>query len=175
MSAHRNDKNTKELKTYFNSVIDWVSTVFIDVLKEMQGLEWGRLYEEHHGKAYDPKKMADEVKKLAADGYVNSRKGIFEFLLGGSVDPLSFLFCGLNRCVEALNLLKAGRSLAGVLCDFARGLLDLFPAITDGLCFGFDGRFTRSHHRYELVGTLLVRSYGIAVCLDHTFQVRDGC
>ena len=45
MSAHRNDNNINELKTYFNSVIDWVSTVFIDVLQEMQGLEWGRLYE----------------------------------------------------------------------------------------------------------------------------------
>ena len=30
--------------------------------------------------------MSDDVKKLAADDYVKSRKGIFEFLLGGSVD-----------------------------------------------------------------------------------------
>ena len=86
MSAHRNDNNINELKTYFNSVIDWVSTVFIDVLPEMRGLEWGRLYELYHGKSYDPKKMPDDVKKLAADDYVESRKGIFEFLLGGSVD-----------------------------------------------------------------------------------------
>jgi hypothetical protein len=86
MSAHRNDKSINELKTYFNSVIDWVSTVFTDVLKEMQGLEWGRLYEDYHGKSYDPKKMSSEVKKLAADSYVTSRKGIFEYLLGGSVD-----------------------------------------------------------------------------------------
>ena len=86
MSAHRNDKNINELKTYFNSVIDWVSTVFVDVLPEMKGLEWGRLYQEHHGKSYDPKKMSDDVNKLTADDYVQSRKGIFEFLLGGSVD-----------------------------------------------------------------------------------------
>jgi 5-methylcytosine-specific restriction endonuclease McrA len=86
MSAHRNSKNINELKNYFNSVIDWVSTVFTDVLPEMRGLEWGRLYEEYHGKSYDPKKMSDEVKKLAADDYVKSRKGIFEFLLGDSVD-----------------------------------------------------------------------------------------
>ena len=42
MSAHRNDNNINELKTYFNSVIDWVSTVFIDVLPEMQGLGVGQ-------------------------------------------------------------------------------------------------------------------------------------
>lgn len=86
MSAHRNDNNINELKTYFNSVIDWVSTVFVDVLPEMRGLEWGRLYELYHGKSYDPKKMSAEVKRFAADDCVKSRKGIFEFLLGGSVD-----------------------------------------------------------------------------------------
>ena len=86
MSAHRRDGNINELKTYFNSVIDWVSAVFIDVLPEMRGLEWGRLYEEHHGKSYDPKQISEDVKKLAADDFVKGRRGIFEFLLGGSVD-----------------------------------------------------------------------------------------
>lgn len=86
MSAHRNDKNIEELKNYFNTVIEWVSTVFIDVPKEMKGLEWGRLYEEYHDKSYDPTKISEEVKKLAADDYVKRRKGIFEFLLGGSSD-----------------------------------------------------------------------------------------
>jgi len=86
MSAHRNDSNINELKRYFNSVIDWVSTVFIDVLPQMKGLEWGRLYETYHGRSYDPRKMSANVKELAADDNVTSNKGIFEFLLGGSVD-----------------------------------------------------------------------------------------
>ena len=86
MNAHRNENNINELKTYFNSVIDWVSTVFVDVLPEMKGLEWGRLYEEYHGKFNDPKKISDGVKKLSADDCVTNRKGIFEFLLGGLVD-----------------------------------------------------------------------------------------
>lgn len=86
MSQHRNDSSINELKNYFNSVIEWISTLFIDVLSEMKGLEWGRLYEEHHGKSYDPKKMSENVKKLAADDCVKNRKGIFEFLLGGSVE-----------------------------------------------------------------------------------------
>jgi hypothetical protein len=86
MSLHRNDNNINELKTYFNSVIDWVSTVFVDVLPEMRGLEWGRLYEQYHRKPYDPKKMSKDVTMLVADDFVKSRKGIFEFLLGGSSD-----------------------------------------------------------------------------------------
>lgn len=86
MSLHRKDKSINELKTYFDSVIDWVSTVFVDVLPEMRGLEWGRLYEKYHSNSYDPKKMSKEVKRLVADDFVKSRKGIFEYLLGGSVD-----------------------------------------------------------------------------------------
>lgn len=87
MSAHRNDLSINELKNYFNSVIDWVSTVFTDVLPEMKGLEWGRLYEQHHSKSYDSKIVSAAVRKLAADDEVTNRKGIFEYVLGGSIDP----------------------------------------------------------------------------------------
>jgi hypothetical protein len=86
MSRHRKDKNITELKTYFNSVIDWVSSVFIDVETEMRGLEWGRLYEQYHQQRYNSAEVSAKVKKLYADPYVKSRKGIFEYILGGSVD-----------------------------------------------------------------------------------------
>ncbi len=86
MSSHRNDKNINELKKYFKSVIDWISSVFSDVESEMCGLEWGRLYEAYHKKAYNSAKVSAEVQKLYADPYVKNRKGIFEFILGGAVD-----------------------------------------------------------------------------------------
>jgi hypothetical protein len=86
MSRHRFDSNITGLKTYFNSVIEWVSGVFTDVESEMRGLEWGRLYEEHHKTAYSPAKVSQEVHQLYADPYVKNRKGIFEYILGGSVD-----------------------------------------------------------------------------------------
>jgi 5-methylcytosine-specific restriction endonuclease McrA len=86
MSRHRYDTTINALKTYFNSVIDWASSVFIDVEKEMCGLEWGRLYETYHKKPYDPDKVSAAVQKLYADPYVRNRKGVFEYVLGGSVD-----------------------------------------------------------------------------------------
>ncbi len=86
MSRHRYSDNITEVKTYFDTVIDWVSSVFIDVESEMRGLEWGRMYEECHKKAYDPKKVSEEVHKLYADPYVKNRKGVFEFILDGSTD-----------------------------------------------------------------------------------------
>lgn len=86
MSQHRNDNNIKELTNCFNSVIDWVSTVFRDVKKEMQGLEWGDLYKRYHGQSYDPAKVTYEVSRLYGDPYVKQKRGIFEFILGGQQD-----------------------------------------------------------------------------------------
>lgn len=86
MSRHRFDSNINELKTYFNSVIEWVSRIFINVESEMKGLEWGRLYETYHTQPYSPQKISEQVKELYADSYVKNRKGIFEYILGGSID-----------------------------------------------------------------------------------------
>jgi len=86
MSKHRNDTNISELKNYFNSVIDWASSVFEDVESEMCGLDWGRLYETYHKQPYNQKKVSEEVKLLYGDPYLKKRKGIFEYILGGSED-----------------------------------------------------------------------------------------
>lgn len=86
MSKHRNDKNISELKKHFETVIDWVSNTFTDVESEMKGLEWNRLYQTYHKNKYDSSKVSVEVQKLYADGFVKSRKGIFEYVLGGEVE-----------------------------------------------------------------------------------------
>jgi hypothetical protein len=87
MSQHRTDQNITELKNYFDSVIDWVSSVFSDVEKEMQGLEWGRLYETYHKTSYNPAAVSTEVQKLYGDPFIKNRRGVFEYVLGGSADP----------------------------------------------------------------------------------------
>ena len=86
MSLHRFDTNITELKNYFTSVIDWVSTVFTDVESDMRGLEWGRLYETYKKQPYSPQKVSEQVKQLYADPYIKIRKGIFEYILGGATD-----------------------------------------------------------------------------------------
>jgi hypothetical protein len=86
MSEHRNDTSINEVKTYFNTVIDWASSIFMQVEKEMRGLDWGRFYETYHSKAYSAAEISIQVQALYADPYVRNRKGIFEYVLGGSVD-----------------------------------------------------------------------------------------
>lgn len=86
MSTHRRDNNINELKTYFNTVIEWVSGVFLDVEKDMRGLEWGRLYEAYKSNPYNPANVSNKVQSLYADFYVKNKKGVFEYILGGEQD-----------------------------------------------------------------------------------------
>ncbi len=86
MSVHRNDTNINELKTYFNTVIDWVSTTFKDVFSEMKGLEWGKLYEDYHKNAYDPDIISQKLHELYTDIAIKDRKGAYEYILGGCTD-----------------------------------------------------------------------------------------
>lgn len=83
MSQHRYDNNINELKTYFVSVIDWISSVFSDVDGTMKDLEWGRLYEEYHKNSYNSQEVSEKVRSYLEDSYVKNKKGIYEYILGG--------------------------------------------------------------------------------------------
>ena len=86
MSLNRNNDNISELKTYFDTVIDWIDTTFKDTTSEMKGLEWGRIYETYHTNGYNPDKLWERVTELLADDFVTNSRGIFEYVLGGEKD-----------------------------------------------------------------------------------------
>lgn len=87
MSSHRNNDSIDELKTYFNTVIDWASTTFLDVKSEMRGLDWDTLYRKYHHHPYDPSELAGLVSELYSDPYIKNQRGIFEYVLGGCHNP----------------------------------------------------------------------------------------
>lgn len=86
MAQHRYDADIDELKNHFDTVIDWVDSVFEYTGSEMCGREWGRLYREYHKNAYSKDKVAERVNALLDDSQVGDKKGIFEYVLGGEVD-----------------------------------------------------------------------------------------
>lgn len=86
MAQHRYDADIDELKNHFDTVIDWVDSVFEYTGSEMCGREWGRLYREYHKNAYSKDKVAERVNALLDDSQVTDKKGIFEYVLGGEVD-----------------------------------------------------------------------------------------
>lgn len=83
MSANRTRTDIIELKTYFDSTINWVSKTFKTVQKEMKGLDWGKLYGEYGKLPYNSDNVDKRVKELYADYDVQSKKGIFEYILSG--------------------------------------------------------------------------------------------
>jgi hypothetical protein len=86
MSLHRRDNNIEEIKTYFDTVIEWAKTLFGNPKSEMKGLEWGAFYEQFHAKSYNPTLLQNRVNELYADEYVTNKRGIFEYLLDGEID-----------------------------------------------------------------------------------------
>lgn len=85
MSQHRDNADISELQNYFTSVIDWVSSVFIDVKPFMKGLPWGDYYEKYHKNAYNPQEVSTKLQELAIDDCVKD-SGICEYILGGCKD-----------------------------------------------------------------------------------------
>jgi len=86
MSKHRKDGNINEIKTYFNTVLDWVDGKFDDVYDEMQGLNWGDLYERFHSLPLNHTELSQKVRELMHDDFVGNRRGVFEYVLGGCQD-----------------------------------------------------------------------------------------
>lgn len=86
MSKHRRDTNINEIKTYFNTVIDWVDSKFDDVYDEMRGINWGELYERFHHLPLNHSELSAKVYQLMHDDFVGNRRGIFEYVLGGCQD-----------------------------------------------------------------------------------------
>ena len=86
MSQHRHDTAITELENYFRSVIDWISTTFTMVEKDMCGLEWGRLYDTYHNTPYSVDQVTERVRTLQSDESIKSPRNIYEYILGGEED-----------------------------------------------------------------------------------------
>lgn len=81
MSKHQHDKNAKILWEYFQDVINWVKTVFINYRKEMKGVPFGILYNEFKNKKLNAKKLENEIAILMEDEDVTNKKGIYSYVL----------------------------------------------------------------------------------------------
>lgn len=81
MSAHQHDKNAVELWNHFRSVIDWTDATFPKYRAQMKGVDWGVLYNRFKDKALDPAVLEGETKRLMLDDDVQSKSGIYPYLL----------------------------------------------------------------------------------------------
>lgn len=86
MAKHRGDNDINELQNNFDTVINWVDSLFEYTGSEVCGLEWGRLYKDYHKNAYSKDTITNRVDELLDDAQITNRKGIFEYILGGEKD-----------------------------------------------------------------------------------------
>lgn len=77
---YQTDENAEPLWKYFVEVIEWVEKTFT-YRKEMKGIDWGKLYREYGKTEYNVAELEEKVKALMADDDVNSKKGIYEYVL----------------------------------------------------------------------------------------------
>lgn len=89
MAEHQHTTNASELWLYFQSVINWVQTIFPKYRKEMQGLEWGLLYNKYGNDKLDPQQLEKQIEELMQDDDITKRSGIYEYLLSGDTKHLN--------------------------------------------------------------------------------------
>lgn len=81
MAKQQHKPNANELWLYFQSVISWVKTTFIQYRREMKGVDWGFLYAEFKDEEIDSIKLENEIAILMADEDVTKKKGIYSYVL----------------------------------------------------------------------------------------------
>ena len=89
MSAHQHDSSAATMWIYFQSVINWVNTLFPNYRKEMKGIKWGNLYYLYKDKSFDPAALEKRIVDLMIDDDVTNKKGIYEYLLSGDEKHLN--------------------------------------------------------------------------------------
>lgn len=80
MARHQHDEECTELWNYFNSVIEWIPTVFIDYRREMLRVDWGEMFFRYGNGKYKPLEIKEEVDRLMADEDVTNKAGVYRYI-----------------------------------------------------------------------------------------------
>ena len=81
MAKNQHEPNANEIWLYYQGVINWVKTIFTNYRREMNGIDWGQLYNEFKDQKIDSKEIEEEISKLMEDEDVTKKKGIYYYVL----------------------------------------------------------------------------------------------
>ena len=119
MAVHQKVPNALALWQYFQSVITWVGATFPNKRKRlMQGLPWGELYNVYKDEELDQNTLEQEIIKLIEDDEVESKKGIYQYLLTKQEKHLSL------RVFSDKQMQKAYQKQQGI-CPHCKNHFDL--------------------------------------------------
>ena len=93
MDAHQRDADADELWQYWQAVFAWVKRVFPNQdsarARLMKGLPWGRFYNAHKSDRLNAAELEKRIVALIEDDEVESKKGIYAYLLTGNDKTLN--------------------------------------------------------------------------------------
>lgn len=83
MRLHQNDTNCNELWLYFLEVVNWAKATFPTKRSQLTSIDWGKMYCEHKDDKLDPNELEKQISSLMKDGEVESKSGIYWYVLSG--------------------------------------------------------------------------------------------
>jgi hypothetical protein len=89
MSRHQHDADAQEVWQYYQEVMAWVQRIFPHYRALMKGLDWGGFYNAHKDDTLNAATLEKRIAELIEDDEVNSKKGIYEYLLTKNEKTLS--------------------------------------------------------------------------------------
>ncbi len=89
MMSHSQDANADALWKYIEDVFSWVESTFGPFDRNMNGVEWGYLYNRHKDDTLDPKTIREQIRTLMSDDEVQKKSNIYEYILTGEEKVLN--------------------------------------------------------------------------------------
>ena len=89
MADNQHKPNANELWLYFQSVMNWIKTIFPNYRKEMKGVSFGSLYNEYNMDGLDAVELEKEIKALMLDDDVTKKSGIYYYVINRDEKYLS--------------------------------------------------------------------------------------
>ena len=118
MAIHQHDKDANKLWSHFQEVISWITRVFPSYRKEMKGIDWGTLYEEHRTKTFNSTDIELEITRLMSDQDVTKKPGIYSYIITGNEKYLSV------RAFDARMRREAFERQDGI-CEHCRDIFEI--------------------------------------------------
>ncbi len=101
MSEHQHNDSASPLWLYYQKVINWVEAIFTEYRKPMKGIAWGLLFNKYENSVLNPSELESKVAALMMDDEVDSKKGIYEYLLSDDERHLNLRAFTENQKREA--------------------------------------------------------------------------
>jgi hypothetical protein len=83
MARNQSKPDANEMWLYFQSVINWVKSMFPLYRREMKGVDWGPLYNIYAKSDLSSQELEIKVSELMADEDVTNKKGIYRYVFTG--------------------------------------------------------------------------------------------